>query len=115
MEASLPSLAYTYLRRLLIDCYRRRLIREEGEHELMRATAMAESAESLLSVREVTEQLERGLARLPEDCREYYRLHVYEGMKTAEISEATGQLYRTVEYRLGVARKQIRNYLRHIS
>ena len=115
IEATLPNLAYTFCRRKMIDWYRRRASRLDAEHELQRTSTDFASAESVLSVRDITEQLERGLARLPEDCRELYRLHVYDGMKAADISQQSGLPYRNVEYRLGQARKYIRNYLKHVS
>ena len=58
------------------------------------------------------EGLERGLARLPENCREVYRLHVYGGMKVSEISLRLGEGYKSVEHRLGTARKAMRQYMR---
>ena len=36
-------------------------------------------------------------------------------MKAADISQQSGLPYRNVEYRLGQARKYIRNYLKHVS
>jgi len=115
IELTLPNLVYTFCSRMIVDWYRRRASRLDGEHELQRSSAGYASAESVLSVREITEQLEHGLARLPEDCRELYRLHVYGGMKAADICQQTGLQYRNVEYRLGQARKYIRNYLKHVS
>ena len=56
--------------------------------------------------------LERGLVRLPENCREIYRLHIYGGMKVGEISRELGEGYKSVEHRLGTARKVMREYLR---
>lgn len=114
-EATLPSLVYTLCRHLVIDWYRRRSVLQDSEHELVRLQGSSESAESVLSVREINEQLERGLTRVPEECRALYRMHVYGGMQAREISRETGEKYKMVEYRLGQARKQVRNYLRKIS
>ena len=114
-EITLPALAYTFCRHLIADWYRRHSVRDDAEHELAQSIANSPSAESLLSVREITEQLEHGLARLPENCREIYRLHIYGGMKANDICQLTGEKYKAVEYRLGLARKHIRNYFRHIS
>jgi len=114
-EETMGSLAYTLCRHLLIDWHRRRHVHADVEHELMRTATETDSAETILSVREITEQLERGLARLPEGCRETYRLHIYGGLQAKDICEQTGEKYKAVEYRLGLARKQVRNYLRHIS
>lgn len=116
LESSLQSLAYTIARHLVNDYYRRHNCRADYARQL-RAGAPREvnDAESVLSVREVTEFLERGLLRIPEPFREPYRMHVYGGMPIREIARQTGGNYKSVEYRLGVARKEIRNLLRQIS
>ena len=113
-EVTLPSLVYTLCHHLVIDWYRRRNVQIDAEHELCCQTGRGESAESLLSVREINEQLERGLARVPENCRELYRMHIYGGMQARDLCQQTGQAYKSVEYRLGLARKQVRNQLRHV-
>ena len=92
-EVTLPSLVYTVARNLII--------KSQG----------LSSQESVFSVREITERLERGLARLPENCREIYRMHIYGGMKVSEISQELGEGYKSVEHRLGFARKAMRQYL----
>lgn len=112
---TLPSLVYTIARNLVFDYYRRRQSREEYEHVLVHTSQVEDELESVLSAREITEQMERGLARLPENCREVYRMHIYGGMRVSEISQSLGQGYKSVEHRLGLARKEIRKYLRHIS
>lgn len=114
-EATLPSLVFTLCRNLITDWYRRHSTRLDFEHELSRGNPQADSAESLLSMHEFCEQLERGLARVPEECRELYRMHVYGDMPVRDICQHTGQPYKAVEYRLGLARKQVRNHLRRIS
>ena len=70
------------------------------------------SLESVFSAHEIMERLEHGLARLPENCREVYRLHIYGGMKVSEISQQLNEGYKSVENRLGTARKAIRQYLK---
>ena len=124
-EITLPALVYTIARNLINDYYRRRTHYEAYEHYLKNTEAyehylkntdsIDDSAGSVLSIRDITEQLERGLARLPENCREIYRLHIYGGMKVAEISECLGEGYKSVEHRLGTARKMIRQHLRGIA
>jgi RNA polymerase sigma-70 factor (ECF subfamily) len=110
-EATLPNLLATLCRNLAIDCYRRHNVRQDSKHEIIRSLSNNISAESLLSIREITEQMERGLARIPQECRELYRLHIYEGMPIRDLSQLSGQPYKTVEYRLGIARKQVRKVL----
>ena len=114
-EVTLPALVYTIARNLITDFYRRRIHFDDYEHYLKNTDSIEESAESILSIRDITEQLERGLARVPENCREIYRLHIYGGMKVAEISQRTGEGYKSVEHRLGAARKAVRQQLRGIA
>ena len=114
-ELTLPALVYTITRNLINDYYRRRSHNQDYEHYLKNTDSIDESAESVLSIRDITEQLERGLARVPENCREIYRLHIYGGMKVAEISQHLGEGYKSVEHRLGTARKAVRRQLRSIA
>ena len=114
-DITLPALVYTIARNLIADFYRRRTHFEDYEHYLKNTDSIDESAESILSIRDITKQLERGLARVPENCREIYRLHVYGGMKVAEISQRLGEGYKSVEHRLGTARKAVRQQLRGIA
>lgn len=114
-EETIGNLAFTFCRNLIIDYYRRHAIRADVTHELPRYACSSDSAEHLLSMREITEQLEYGLAHLSQECQELYRLHVYGGMPTRDICSTTGKNYKHVEYQLGIARKHVRNYLRHIS
>ena len=108
-EVTLPSLVYTVARNLITDYYRRHTNYEEYEHYIK--SQGLSSQESVFSIREITERLERGLARLPENCREIYRMHIYGGMKVSEISQELGEGYKSVEHRLGFARKAMRQYL----
>ena len=108
-EVTLPSLVYTIARNLITDYYRRHTNYEEYEHYIK--SQGIRSQESVFSVREITERLERALARLPENCREIYRMHIYGGMKVSEISQELGEGYKSVEHRLGFARKAMRQYL----
>jgi RNA polymerase sigma-70 factor (ECF subfamily) len=109
---TLPALVYTIARHLITDYYRRRNTYEEFEHFIKASSEEDDSTESVFSARELMEQMESGLARIPENCREIYRLHIYGGMKVSEISQTLGEGYKSVEHRLGTARKAVRQYLR---
>ena len=109
---TLPALVYTIARNLITDYYRRRNTYEEFEHFIKGSSEENDLMESVISARELTELLERSLARVPENCREVYRLHIYGGMKVSEISQTLGEGYKSVEHRLGSARKVVRQYLR---
>jgi RNA polymerase sigma-70 factor (ECF subfamily) len=109
---TLPALVYTIARNLITDYYRRRNTYEEFEHFIKGFSEEDDLMESVISARELTELLERSLAKVPENCREVYRLHIYGGMKVSEISQTLGEGYKSVEHRLGYARKTVRQYLR---
>lgn len=110
-EITLPALVNTIARNLIADHYRRRSTYVAFEHFIKRSAAEKSSMESVISAHELTELLERGLARVPENCREIYRMHIFGGMKVSEISQSLGEGYKSVEHRLGTARKALRQYL----
>ena len=111
-EVTLHALVYTTARNLIIDYYRRHTIFEEYEHYIKGMCSEETTTESVFSAREIVEQMERGLTRLPENYREVYRLHIYGGMKVGEISQQLGEGYKSIEHRLGTARKLMRQFLR---
>jgi RNA polymerase sigma-70 factor (ECF subfamily) len=113
-EITLPALSYTIARHLIFDFYRRRTTANEYEHYIRQVCSEEISSDSVYSIHDITEQIERGLAHLPANCREVYRLHIYDGMKVSEISDFLGENYKSVEYRLGTARKAMRQYLKAI-
>ena len=111
-EITLPAPVFAMTRNQVYDYFRHHSAVEQYEHYIKGVCSELTSDESILSAREVMEQLERGLARLPENCREIYRMHIYDGMKVGEISRELGEGYKSVEHRLGSARKAMRHYLR---
>lgn len=110
-DITLPALVYTMARHKMSDYYRRRHTFEEYEHFIKRGDAVDENLESVISARELTERMEYTLARLAPECRDTYRLHIYDGMAVSQIAEQTGMPYRNVEYRLGIARRAVRRAL----
>ena len=111
-EVTLPALVYTITRNLINDYYRRHTTYEQYEHYIKGVCSEVTTSESVFSAFDIMERLERGMVRLPENCREIYRLHIYGGMKVGEISRELGEGYKSVEHRLGIARKVMREYLR---
>jgi RNA polymerase sigma-70 factor (ECF subfamily) len=110
-EQALPALVYTVCRNLVNDYFRRRASRFEYEHYIQCAGIGNSSMESVFFAADIVEQMERGLARIPENCRKIYRMHILGGMRVSEISAETGENYKTVENRLGLARREMRHYL----
>lgn len=113
-EHTLPALVFTVCRNLVNDYFRRRVFRHEYEHYIRGSKDGGTSMESVFFAADIVEAMERGMIRIPENCRNIYRMHILGGMRVSEISEQTGEKYKTVENRLGLARKQMRNYLRAV-
>ena len=105
---TLPCLVYTMARHSIADYYRRRRVREEFEHYLIKNTYSIGEIESIISARMLMERMERTLARLPEACGRIYRLHIYDGLKVSDIAQQLALPYKQVENRLGQARKAVR-------
>jgi RNA polymerase sigma-70 factor (ECF subfamily) len=112
---TMPSLVYTIARNLVFDYWRHRRSVEEYEHYMVYA-GMCDSldVQSVYSATEVNELLERGIARLNGKQRDIYRMNLSEGLQVSEISERTGISYKSVEHRLGAARKEIRHYMKRM-
>ncbi len=113
-EQTLPALVFTICRNLVTDYYRHRASRHEYEHYIQGSNNGGMSMESVFYAADIVEAMERGMNHIPEHCRNIYRMHILGGMRVSEISEQTGEKYKTVENRLGLARKQMRNYLRAV-
>jgi RNA polymerase sigma-70 factor (ECF subfamily) len=110
-EQTLPCLVYTLARHAVADYYRKRRVYEEYEHYIKKSDSTMEM-ESVISAQQLIERMEHSLARLSEECRTVYRLHIYNGMKVSEISQQLSLPYKQVENRLGVARKTVRQQLK---
>ena len=112
---TLPALVYTIARNMVYDYWRHRRSVDEYEHYI--SSVMSRSSDDVLSVFsavEVTEFLERGIALLSDKQRIVYRMSIYEGKKVREISEELNLRYKSVENRLGAARKEIRQYMKRM-
>lgn len=117
-EVTLPCLVYTVARNLIFDYWRHHQKVDEYEHyltvELRNGDSGKDTAESVYSVREITELLEQGMARLTEKQQKIYAMNMLENKAVKEISEELGLNYKTVENKLGSARKVVRTYLKRM-
>jgi RNA polymerase sigma-70 factor (ECF subfamily) len=114
---TMPNLVYTVARNLIFDFWRHHRAVEEFEHYLVDGMRQGENASDVASVYNVTEiieLLERGMARLADQQREIYSMNVYGGMKVAEISDELRINYKSVEHRLGAARKEMRSFMKRM-
>ena len=112
--STLSSLVSTVIRRQVLDLWRRRQHENEHEHYvLMRAngTTSDDDIFSVCSARQIMELLELRLARMATQQARILRMNLYEGKPVSEISQETGIKYKSVEYQLSLARKQLRQYI----
>jgi RNA polymerase sigma-70 factor (ECF subfamily) len=112
---TINALVYTMARNAVADYYRRRRVGEEYEHYIHWLAADSRQStynpESVVSARLLMEHMERSLTRLPRQCCDIYRLHIYDGMKVSEIAQTLELPYKQVENRLGQARRLVRRQL----
>lgn len=111
---TLPCLVYTVARNLVIDYWRRKKCWEEYEHFICKGdwqTQYVDDVESVYSAREVEMFLEKSMARLSDKQSRVIRMNIFEGMQVGEIAQVLDINYKIAEYRLGAARKAVRNYM----
>lgn len=113
-EVTLPSLVYTIARNLIADHYRRRQYQQAYAAAVSGCQDEHCYTEPAVHAHELTQCIERSLSRLPQPCATVYRLHIYDGMQVSDIAEHLQQPYKTVEYRLGQARREVRHSLQHV-
>jgi RNA polymerase sigma-70 factor (ECF subfamily) len=111
---TLPALVFTICRNLINDRFRRRAFHYEYENYILAMENGKTSMEPAIFAADIVTCMERGLARMPEQCRTIYSMHILDGMRVSEISAETGEKYKTVENRLGQARRQMRQLLRAV-
>ncbi len=109
---TLPCMAYTIARNLVYDYWRHHQSIEAYEHYLKYARVVDDlDVGSVYSVVEIYEILERGMARLSDTQQVVYRMNFCEGLPVSEISKTLQMNYKSVEHRLGTARKVMRQYI----
>ena len=114
---TMPNLVNMVTRNLIYDYWRHRRSVVEFEHYLvdgLRQGVNGPDVASVYNATEIMELLERGIARLAEKQREIYSMNVYGGKKVAEISDELRISYKSVEHRLGAARKEMRSYMKRM-
>ena len=110
--ATIHSLVMTMARNLVTDHYRHLFFQRLYAERMKASASQTYSIEPAVYARETVAHIERRLQRLPQPCADIYRLHIYGGMKCADISRHLHLDYKAVEYRLGQARREVRRLLR---
>lgn len=116
-DVTMPSLVYTTARNMVCDYWRHRRAVEEFEHYIIgnglyAGIRSSDNPESVYSANEITRMLEHSMSRMSEPQRAVYRMNVFGGMKVGEISTTLQMNYKSVENKLGAARREVREYIR---
>lgn len=110
---TLPCLVYSAARNIVADYWRHRKSVERHETYVKSHCDCGTDSgpASVYAPAEIMQLLERGMARLSPKSRRIYTMSVVGGMRVSEISDTLGVAYKSVENRLGVARKEMRRYM----
>ena len=111
-EETLSSLVATMARNLATDQFRRLYYQRAYNDYALTTTSAEYGIEPIVYAHDTIAHIENRLRRLPQPTATIYRLHLYDGMKVSEISQQLQQDYKAVEYRLGQARREVRQLLR---
>lgn len=114
---TLPNLVHSIAHNLAVNYWRRRCVAAAFEQSRRSGTKEGDCEADVATVynaTEIVELLEQGMARLTAKQREIYCMNVYGGMKVAEISDELRVSYKSVEHRLGDARREVRSYMRRM-
>ena len=113
-DNALPALVHTTMLNLLRDQWRRHHYEQDYEHQLALNMGLshADDVFSICSARQISELLERRLARMDSSVAQVLRMNIVEEKAVSEISKELDMKYKTVENRLQSGRRQLRNYLK---
>ena len=114
METTLPALIHVMLRQRVINHRKRQTIARHYQQQEAHRQCMADDTLSLVSAWDLTNRLEHRMAKMEPASRDVIQLHILEGCKVADISKQLHMNYKTVEYKLGLARKEIRQYAKAV-
>ena len=110
-EVTLPCLVFTIARNMVSDYWRHHSAIDRFEHYVKQNANDDTKAQYVYSTFEIKDILEGGMKKLRENQREIYRMNIIDDMKISDIVKITGEGYKSVEARLGKARKIMREYV----
>ena len=113
IEKALPALVHVMLRHRVVNRYKRLAIARQYQQQ-RDSQQTADDTLSMVSAWDMTCRLEQRMAKMEPVSRDIIRMNIIEGCKVADISKQLNMNYKAVEYKLGVARKEIRQYVQAI-
>ena len=114
-SVSISNFCYTIAMNLVYDYFRQHTLSKKYAYKFAHSHVESYSIEPQLFAKELTCLIDHSLKCVPENCRNVYRMHIYEGMKVSEISTLLGEDYKSVEYRLGAARREVRRRIQAVA
>lgn len=114
-EITMPALVYKITRNLIFDYQRRKYHEIEYIKVAKKFNNKDNVNQFVYSVSDVTEFFERGVVTLlTNNQQQVYLMNVVDGMKISNIADTLGENYKTIEGRLGQARKKMREYMKQM-
>lgn len=111
-EENLSNLVYTIARNLIYDYYRhKKYVNDYSYYVVSKTEKDSCDNSSDYSFEEIIEVLDCGIQKLNENQRKIYRMNIYDDLAVSEISKTLKMNYKSVENKLGSARKVIRKYM----
>ena len=116
VNGSLKSLLLKSVQNKCIDLIRHNRVRDRVQQEMYTKMCFAENnTESYILYSELEDDLQKALAKLPEDLCIVFKMNRFEGKTYAEIAETLDVSVRTVEVRMGKAlallKEKLKDYL----
>ena len=109
ISISLKSYLYRAVHNASLNRIKHLSVRSQHQaHTLYYSNEGEESTANVMAQNELTQQIEKAVLRLPEQCRLIFRLSRFEELKYQEIADQLGLSIKTVENQIGKALKIMR-------
>lgn len=112
IKNSIRAYLYVATKHAALKYKRAGTIRKKYEDDYSQNREISEELDALSESRELTELLNAAIDRLPEKCKEIFKLKYYEELSYKEIAEKLNISPKTVDNQIGIAIKKIRENLR---
>ncbi|RKE02253.1 RNA polymerase sigma-70 factor [Marinifilum flexuosum] len=113
INRSLKAYLFSMVRNRCIDYLRTVKVEDKRKLKLMEALVLSDSVD--LSLDEgITRQIKKAIEELPDQCKEVYKMSVYDGLKHAEIAEELDISIDSVKVQVFRAKKGLRKKLMHL-
>jgi RNA polymerase sigma-70 factor (ECF subfamily) len=116
---SLPGYLYRAVRNNCLNYLKHLIIVHKYEHSYTQLLSDAEdylsvtqeNGQSILISKEFEGQVYDAIEKLPEQCRQIFKLSRFEGLKNSEIAEVKGVTLNTVQKQISIALEKLREML----